>query len=90
VKDGNETAATRYAWLVLGVTFLGMLVVFASTTSVNVALPAISKDLDSEAGVADWHLLSNMLSNTVLILMFGRISDLDCRPGRVPRVWRRG
>jgi len=66
----------QYAWKVLGVTTLGILMVFASTTSANVALPSMARDLHAGPGVADWYLLSYMLANTVLILVFGRISDL--------------
>lgn len=72
----HPTATTpRGAWRVLTVTMLGTLMVFTSTTSINVALPAISRDLHAAAGVADWFLLSYMLSNSVLILVFARISD---------------
>ncbi|MCU1529716.1 MAG: transporter, partial [Frondihabitans sp.] len=61
--------------LVLTVTMLGTLMVFSSTTSINVALPAIADALHPGAGVADWFLLAYMLANSVLILVFARISD---------------
>ncbi|WP_432561728.1 MFS transporter [Kineococcus sp. SYSU DK003] len=62
--------------LVLLVTMLGLLMVFASTTSVNVALPAVVAALRPGPGVGDWFLLSYLLANSVLILVFARLSDV--------------
>jgi EmrB/QacA subfamily drug resistance transporter len=61
---------------VLSVTSLGNLLVFTNTTSVNVALPAISADLAVSAATADWFLLSFMVSMTMFVMVFGRISDI--------------
>jgi MFS family permease len=69
----------RRHWWVLAATTLGTLLVFTGTTSVNVALPALSKALDADAATADWFLLSWMLATTSSILVFGRISDLAGR-----------
>lgn len=65
----------RRASLVLVVTMLGTLMVFSSTTSVNVALPAIAASLQPGPGVADWYLLASMLAMSATILVFARISD---------------
>lgn len=65
-----------YPWKVLTVTALGNLLVFLNSTSVNVALPAISADFGSDAATADWYLLSYALALTGFILVLARISDL--------------
>jgi EmrB/QacA subfamily drug resistance transporter len=74
----RSTGSTRH-WWVLSVTTLGTLLVFTNTTSVNVALPALSADLGVDAATADWFLLSWMLATTASILVFGRISDVAGR-----------
>jgi EmrB/QacA subfamily drug resistance transporter len=75
-SDRPTTGRDWYPWKVLSVTSLGNLLVFTNTTSVNVALPAISADLAVSAATADWFLLSFMVSMTMFVMVFGRISDI--------------
>ncbi|GAA4709184.1 MFS transporter [Pseudonocardia yuanmonensis] len=71
---GTPPARSPYA--VLAVTSLALALVLINGTSINVALPDLSRDFDAPAGVADWFLLAFLLANTASILVFGRISDL--------------
>ena len=62
-------------WLVLSVTALGVLLVMVNVGAMNVALPAIARHFHTGAALSNWILLSFMLVNTVLILVFGQFSD---------------
>lgn len=53
-----------------------MLLVFVNSTSLDVALPAVTRALNASSIQATWFLLSYMLVNTILILVFGRLGDL--------------
>lgn len=55
--------------------FLGGL----SLSIVNIALPAISADIDATAGQSSWILLANMLASNALMVAFGRLGDLTSR-----------
>jgi EmrB/QacA subfamily drug resistance transporter len=63
-------------WLVLSVTSLGVILVMLNLGALNVALPTIVRHFHAGAVTANWILLSFMLFNTVLILVFGQISDI--------------
>lgn len=62
-------------WLVMTVTGLGVLLVMVNLGALNVVLPAIAQHFQASAALANWILLSYMLVNTVLILVFGPLSD---------------
>jgi EmrB/QacA subfamily drug resistance transporter len=66
----------RYAWRVLSVTSLGVLLAAANTSTLDVALPVVARHFDASASEASWTLLAYMLVNTVLILAFGRLADI--------------
>ncbi|MDO8383959.1 MAG: MFS transporter [Microbacterium sp.] len=74
--ESSLAVRDRYPWKVLVVTTLGSLLTFVNSTSLNVALPAISEAFSIPAATADWMLVAYMLSLTSLILVFARISDL--------------
>ncbi|MDO8382845.1 MAG: MFS transporter [Microbacterium sp.] len=77
--NGDVAARRRpdsYPWKVLVVTTLGSLLTFVNSTSLNVALPAISEAFAIPAATADWMLVAFMLTLTSLILVFARISDM--------------
>ncbi|GAA3702577.1 MFS transporter [Arthrobacter ginkgonis] len=60
----------------LAVTSVTVVLVFLNSSSLNVALPALSRDLDASPTQSSWFLLSYMLVTTALILVFGRLADL--------------
>ncbi|MCQ8278923.1 MFS transporter [Acetobacteraceae bacterium KSS8] len=61
---------------VLSVTSLGVLLTLANTSVIDVALPAIRAEFGASALGVDAVLLSYMIVNVVLLLAFGRISDI--------------
>lgn len=67
---------SRYSWSVLSVTSLAVLLMGINAGSLIVALPLIVRDLGLGAVAANWVLLAYMLTNTVLILVFGRLADI--------------
>jgi EmrB/QacA subfamily drug resistance transporter len=66
----------RYAWRVLSVTSIGVLLAGANTSTLDVALPVVARHFQASATAASWTLLSYMLVNTVLILVLGRVADI--------------
>ncbi len=66
----------RYAWRVLSVTSLGVVLAGLNTSTLDVGLPVVARHFDASASQASWILLSYMLVNTVLILVFGRVADI--------------
>lgn len=73
--EDSEPGA-RYAWRVLSVTSIGVLLTGVNTSTLTVALPVVSGHFKATPSQANWILLSYMLVNTVLILAFGRVADL--------------
>ena len=71
-----ERAQERYAWRVLSVTSLGNLLTGLNASTLDVGLPAVSRHFHASPSQASWILLSYMLVNTVLILVFGRLADM--------------
>lgn len=67
---------TAQAWRVLAIVCLASLMSGLSTSAVNIALPAIVRSLHAGSSGASWILLSSMLTNTVLLLVFGRLADV--------------
>ncbi|GGH84548.1 EmrB/QacA subfamily drug resistance transporter [Pullulanibacillus pueri] len=65
-----------YPWLVLSVTSLGVLLSAMNLSTLNVALPEVSNHFHAGAVASNWILLSYMLFNTVLILVFGKLADI--------------
>jgi len=66
----------RYAWRVLSVTGIGVLLSGANTSTLDVALPTVARHFDATATEASWMLLSYMLVSTGLIVAFGRLADI--------------
>jgi len=65
-----------YPWLVLCATSLGILLSMLNLSTLNVALPEVSNHFHAGAIASNWILLSYMLFNTVLILVFGKLADI--------------
>src|ERR1700760_4865801 len=72
----DDTAQARYAWRVLSVTSLGVLLAGTNTSTLDVGLPVVARHFSANATQASWIVLSYMLVNTVLILVFGRVADI--------------
>lgn len=69
-------AKNTYSWQVLITTSFGVLLVMLNMSTVNVALPEVVVHFHSGPIASSWILLSYMLFNTILILIFGRFADV--------------
>src|SRR5689334_16073840 len=67
-----SSAAGR--WVLLA-TVLGSSLAFIDSTVVNIALPAIARDLDSDAAGLQWTINGYALSLAALILLGGSLGD---------------
>jgi EmrB/QacA subfamily drug resistance transporter len=65
-----------YAWRVLSVTSLGMMLCGLNSSTMDVALPVVAAHFHASASEATWIVLAFLLVNTSLILVFGRVADL--------------
>ncbi len=66
----------NYRWFALSCTALGTLLSSLSTNTLMIALPVISKDLNSSLAVVMWTMMIYMLSITVLVPSIGRVADI--------------
>ena len=66
----------RRRWLTLAVVCLAQLMIVLDTTIVNVALPAIQRDLHFTPGSLTWVINAFMITFGSLLLLAGRLSDL--------------
>jgi EmrB/QacA subfamily drug resistance transporter len=62
-------------WLVLLSVALGQFMVVADVTILNVALPALSRDLHTPMASIEWALIAYSLSMIGLVPTFGKLSD---------------
>ncbi len=65
-----------YPWLLLSVTSIGAFIQTLNLTTLNVALPVVADNFQAGAVASSWVLLSYMLVNTILILVFGKLCDI--------------
>jgi len=65
-----------YPWLVLSVTSIGVTLQAINNSTLTVALHDVASYFHSGAIASSWILLSYMLVNTILILIFGKIADI--------------
>lgn len=63
------------AWRVLAIVCLASLMSGLSGSALNISLPTIVRSLHATSSQASWILLASMLTNTVLLLLFGRLAD---------------
>src|ERR687891_1667566 len=66
---------SRRGLLTLVATILGSTIVFLDATVVNVALPAISDDLDTGLADQQWVVEAYMLTLVALLLVGGSLGD---------------
>ncbi|MCW2741166.1 MAG: pur [Blastococcus sp.] len=62
-------------WLALGVIAMTVLLVILDATIVNIALPAVSQDLEISAATQQWIVTAYTLTFGGLLLLGGRIAD---------------
>src|SRR5579862_6552507 len=66
----------RRRWIALGVVCLAQLMNVLDTTIVNVALPAIQRDLHFTQGSLTWVVNAFLITFGSLLLLAGRLGDL--------------
>src|SRR5262249_28401801 len=72
----DERSQVRYAWRVLSLVCMAALMTGLNNSSITIALPTIVRHFDASAVQAQWILLSFILTNTVLMVVFGRVADI--------------
>ena len=75
-RADDDPAVMREAWRVLSVVGLASMFSGLSNSALNVALPAVAREYDASATASSWILLSFMLTQTLLMVSFGRLADL--------------
>lgn len=66
----------RYAWRVLAVVAMANILTGLNLSTLNVALPEVVRHFRASATAASWILLAFMLTQTVLLVTFGRLTDM--------------
>jgi EmrB/QacA subfamily drug resistance transporter len=72
----SASATERRRWLALGVVCLAQLMIVLDTTIVNVALPAIQRDLHFTQGNLTWVVDAFLVTFGSFLLLAGRLGDL--------------
>jgi EmrB/QacA subfamily drug resistance transporter len=76
VQGEAERRRERRRWIALGVLCLGQLMMVLDATIVNVALPAIQRDLHFTQGNLTWVMNGYLITFGGLLLLSGRMGDL--------------
>lgn len=72
----NAASQGSNKWLVLLAACLGLGMLMIDTFIVNVAFPAIGRDLDASLGAAEWTVSGYVLATAVLPIAAGRLGDI--------------
>ncbi len=72
----DDAEIMRQAWRTLSVVGLASMFSGMSNSALNVALPAVARQYEASATASSWILLSFMLTQTLLMVSFGRLADL--------------
>src|SRR3978361_2052939 len=73
---GVDADHQHYKWWALSCTSLGMLLATINSGTLVIALPALERALGVGLLTLVWVILAFMIASTVLVLTFGRLSDL--------------
>lgn len=73
---GVDADHEHYKWWALSCTSLGMLLATVNSGTLVIALPDLERALGVGLLTLVWVILSFMIASTVLVLTFGRLSDL--------------
>jgi EmrB/QacA subfamily drug resistance transporter len=75
-RIGVHADHEHYKWWALSCTSLGMLLATINSGTLVIALPDLEKALGVSLLTLVWVILAFMIASTVLVLTFGRLSDL--------------
>jgi len=76
VRFGVGAEHEQYKWWALSCTSLGMLLATLNSGTLVIALPELERALDVGLLTLVWVILAFLIASTVLVLTFGRLSDL--------------
>ena len=74
-----HSSSTENKWLVFSLVAIGVFMCTLDGSIVNIALPAIMKDLKVPLTTIEWVPLIYLLTVSSLLLTFGRLSDMKGR-----------
>ena len=63
-------------WYVMAAVAMGIFLATIDGSIVNIALPTLVRELDTEFAVVQWVVLAYLLTVTTLILGMGRLGDM--------------
>src|SRR3954454_8173545 len=75
-RIGVSADHEHYKWWALSCTSLGMLLATVNSGTLVIALPDLEKALGVGLLTLVWVILAFMIASTVLVLTFGRLSDI--------------
>src|SRR3954470_18023502 len=76
LRAGVDADHHEYRWWALSCTSFGMLLATLNSGTLVIALPDLERALGISLLTLVWVILSFMIASTVLVLTFGRLSDL--------------
>src|SRR6195256_2887418 len=76
-----ESTAHRRRWWMLGVLCLSLLIVFVGNSSLNVAIPTLSRDLGASESQLQWVVAAYSLVFAGLLFSTGAVGDRFGREG---------
>ncbi|MCP5098402.1 MAG: DHA2 family efflux MFS transporter permease subunit [Chloroflexi bacterium] len=72
----NATIDYTRKWLVLVTVGMGVFLATIDSSVVNVALPTLVRDLDTDFATVQWVVLAYLLTTSTLLLSMGRLGDM--------------
>jgi len=73
---GQDLAGDPRRWLILGVVLVGTFIAIVDVSIVNVAVPAIRRDLHASYGAVEFVVAAYVLAYGVLLITGGRLGDI--------------
>jgi EmrB/QacA subfamily drug resistance transporter len=70
------TQDTRYKWWVFGAVSVGLYMIVLDSSSINIALPTISRHFKADLPTVQWVVVGYHLAITALLLPVGRLADI--------------
>ena len=75
----KDTAITKKKWVIFSLVAVAVFMSTLDSSIVNIALPAIMKDLKVPLTTIEWIPMIYLLTVSSLLLSFGRLSDIKGR-----------
>ena len=75
----KDTAITKKKWVIFSLVAVAVFMSTLDSSIVNLALPAIMKDLEVPFTTIEWVPMIYLLTVSSLLLSFGRLSDIKGR-----------